>query len=327
MTGAGGDGPGSGDDPASGSAERPAGRLDADAFRAIYDHSPDGVLFSIPDGRVLGANQAACEILGRSEDEILRTGRVGMTDHDDGRWRAILEERARTGLVRGVARMIRGDGTSVEVEMSSRIFDTAEGEQRVCTVLRNVTERVRMELDMKESSSRLRALTITDDLTGLRNRRGFVSVASQMLELADRQQSVAVLLFLDIDNMKELNDQRGHQAGDAALGAVATALSHVLRGADTVARIGGDEFVALALGLEEDDRDAIEARLHDYLATPTALALVGQRLTVSTGWAARAPGDPKTVEELMSEADRNMYRAKAGKGGRSAGGVHGPVRP
>ena len=287
--------------------------LGADAYRALYEYGPDGVLLTAPDGRVLAANPAACEILGRTEAEICALGRQGMADHTDERWGPMLAERERTGRVHGVARMVRGDGLLIEVEMSAQVFSDANDEKRTCTILRDATERVRMDRELVALSARLRELTLTDELTGLRNRRGFVLVGSQMLELADRQLSAAFLLFLDIDNMKELNDDRGHSAGDAALKAVARALGEVLRRADAASRIGGDEFVALALGLDESDRTAVEQRIQDYLCGAPTVAAVGGRVEVSMGWAARTPGESKTVEDLLVEADRAMYRAKATK--------------
>jgi PAS domain S-box-containing protein len=125
------------------------------AYRALYDNSPDGVLFSIPDGRILAANAAACQILGRTEAEMRLLGRQGMSDLSDPRWEPILAERERTGQVRGVARMIRGDGLVIEVEMSARIFREPDGEDRGCTIIRDVTERVAMERALRESRERL----------------------------------------------------------------------------------------------------------------------------------------------------------------------------
>jgi diguanylate cyclase (GGDEF)-like protein/PAS domain S-box-containing protein len=297
------------------SADTDAGEetLGPEAYRAMYKYAPDGVLFTAPDGRVLAANPAACEILGRTEAEICALGRQGMADYTDERWAPMLAERERTGRVHGVARMIRGDGLLIEVEMSAQVFSEANGEKRTCTILRDDTERVRMERELVAMSTRLRELTLTDELTGLRNRRGFAVVGSQILEVADRQLSTAFLLFLDIDNMKELNDYHGHSAGDAALKAVARALGEVLRRADAASRIGGDEFVALALGLDESDRTAVEQRIQDYLCGAPTVAAVGGRVEVSMGWAARTPCEPKTVEDLLVEADRAMYRAKATK--------------
>lgn len=294
-------------------ADRGPDVLGPEAYRAMYDHSPDGVLFTAPDGRVLAANPAACEILGRTEAEIRALGRQGMADDTDERWGPMLTERARTGRVGGIARMIRGDGAVIEVEMNARMF-TEAGATRTCTIVRDVTERVAMDRRLIELSERLRELAVTDELTGLRNRRGFVVVGSQLLELADRESATADLLFVDIDDMKDLNDCYGHNAGDAALRAVGRTLSEVLRRADVAARIGGDEFVVLALGLERSDREAIAQRIQADLGAPDTVAAVGRRVEVSMGWAGRTARESKLVEDLLGEADSAMYRTKAGRG-------------
>lgn len=132
-----------------------AGELDAQAYRALYDFGPDGVLFTSPDGRVLAANPAACEILRRTEEEICALGRQGLADPSDDRWDRLLAERARAGQAHGVARMIRGDGSAVEIEMSARLFNEASGAPRSCTVIRDVTERVQMERELERSRARL----------------------------------------------------------------------------------------------------------------------------------------------------------------------------
>src|SRR5437764_13320862 len=88
--------------------------LGPEAYRALYDNSPDGVLFTVPDGRVLAANNAACQILGRTEAEICSVGRQGLADPTDERWRPMLAQRDRSGSGRGVARMIRRDGSLIE---------------------------------------------------------------------------------------------------------------------------------------------------------------------------------------------------------------------
>lgn len=294
--------------------DREPDHLGPEAYRAMYDNSPDGVLITATDGRVLAANPAACEIFGRTEAQICCLGRQGMADETDERWGPMLAKRERTGRVHGMARMIRGDGALIEVEMSARVFTEADGEQRTCTIVRDVTEREAMERQLVEVSERLRELTLTDELTGLRNRRGFVVVGSQLLELADRDSSTTDLLFVDIDNMKDLNDCHGHNAGDEALRAVGRTLSKVLRRADVAARIGGDEFVVLALGLEKSDRQMIEQRIQADLCVAHTVAAVGRRIEVSMGWAGRTPREPKVVEDLLGEADSAMYHTKATKG-------------
>jgi predicted signal transduction protein with EAL and GGDEF domain len=188
----------------------------------MYDHSPDGVLFTSPDGPVLAANPAACQILGRTEAEICALGRQRLTDGSDDRWNQMLAERARSGSASGTARMIR-----------------------------DVTERLALERELVEMSARLRELMLTDGLTGLRNRRGFLVVGRQLLEVADRQGALVHLLYIDVDNLKQLNDTRGHTAGDLALRTVAQALASVLRRADTAARIGGAEYDARGVRIRQ----------------------------------------------------------------------------
>jgi diguanylate cyclase (GGDEF)-like protein/PAS domain S-box-containing protein len=291
-------------------SETAAGVLGAEALGTLYEHLPDGVLFAAPDGRVMAANPAACEILGRGEVEMCSLGHQGTIDHTDDRWGLLLAELGRTGRVSGAARMIRGDGVAVEVELIIRVFTAGNGEPRTCTILRDVTERERTADELAEMS-RLRELTITDELTGLHNRRGFVAVGSQILELANRQLTPALLLFVDIDDLKGINDQLGHIAGDAALRIVARALRETLRRADAIARIGGDEFVALAVGLDHGNRNAIEQRIDEYLTGEATVAAVGRRVAVSMGWATRAGHRSRTLEGLIVEADGAMYRVKA----------------
>lgn len=135
--------------------DRVAHALGPEAYRALYENSPDGVLFTVPDGTVLAANPAACRILGRTEGEICSLGRQGMADPTDERWKPILEERERAGSARGVARMIRGDGVAIEVEMSAKIFNDAHRAQRTCTIIRDVTEHMRIGRELRDSRARL----------------------------------------------------------------------------------------------------------------------------------------------------------------------------
>ena len=140
---------------------KPLPVLSSEAYRMIFEGSPEGVLFTAPDGRVLAANASACEIVGRTEAEICALGRQGLADPDDERWAALLAERERTGHVRGIARMISGDGSRIEVEMSAQILGDAGADVRCCTIIRDVTERLRLEARVRESEERFRAAVRT----------------------------------------------------------------------------------------------------------------------------------------------------------------------
>ncbi|HZU78678.1 MAG TPA: sensor domain-containing diguanylate cyclase [Acidimicrobiales bacterium] len=289
------------------------------AYRALFDNSPDGVLFTAPDGQVLAANAAACRILRMSEDEIRRVGRQGLADPSDHRWHDLLDLRRRLGAASGVARMRRGDGALIEVEMSAKVF-LDDGEERACTVIRDITERLRLEQHLRALTAELTQLSLTDELTGLRNRRGVVTTGTQLLEVATRQQAEVQVLYLDVDNMKSVNDTYGHRAGDAGLRVVAEALRATFRKADVIGRVGGDEFLVVALGVRDVDRPRLEQRISEYLVASQTVAGADHRVEVSLGWATRHPDDPSSLADLMAAADEVMYRSRAVRRGSTVRG-------
>ena len=119
-------------------------------FHSLFDSSADGILLTIPDGRILAANQAACRMLGRTEAEICEVGRAGIVDMQDPNAAALIAERTRTGSAQGEMTLIRRDGSRIPVEVSSAIFATGEG-LRTSMVIRDITERKRVEAALKES--------------------------------------------------------------------------------------------------------------------------------------------------------------------------------
>lgn len=149
--------------------------LGTEAYLAIFEYSLDGVLFTVPDGRVLAANPAACQLLGRSEEDICAIGRQGLADPADPRWVTGLAERARTGRTRMQARMLRGDGTSFEVDLSSAIFTTPDGDRRTVVIFRDLSERLAVVQELALADDRDR---IARNLHGTVMRR--VSAASML---------------------------------------------------------------------------------------------------------------------------------------------------
>ncbi len=117
-----------------------------DLLAEVFRHSPEAVFIGMPDGRILYANPAACALFDVSEDELCRLGRQGISNEEDPAWRAALEERAWDGQVRALLPMFRADGTALLAEVTSAIFARpGDGELTSCVIVRDVTERVRME--------------------------------------------------------------------------------------------------------------------------------------------------------------------------------------
>ena len=211
------------------------GTLGLAAFRALFTHSSEGVLFCTQDGRITTANPAACAMLDMSVEEICGLGRDGLVDQEDPRWRIAVAERERTGSAVGVARLRRGDGRFTEIEMSVLEFRDDDAAPQLCCIMHDLTGRMAVERELEELSARLLQLSRGDELTGFQNRRGLLAAGTRLLQFADRSGAPVHALFVDVSNVQELNERHGHQAGDAALQAVARALSVTFRKSDVLA--------------------------------------------------------------------------------------------
>ena len=172
----------------------------------------------------------------------------------------------------------------------------------VAVTARDVTDR-------KHAEEELRALTLVDDLTGLYNRRGFRMLAEQHLRLVKRGGPVSLLVCFDLDDFKRVNDLYGHAEGDAALRRVASILRTAFRDSDIIARFGGDEFVVLALDCGEM-REQLLGRVEAAVDAHNEAAARRYALSLSLGTARLDPFAPVTLDELMAEADANLYEAK-----------------
>lgn len=155
----------------------------------------------------------------------------------------------------------------------------------------------------------LRYLALTDDLTCFYNRRGFFAAATQQLKLARRNQCELFLLFCDVDGLKTINDTYGHAEGDLVLVRTANALESSFRDSDILARIGGDEFVVLALNASGQGQKAIIQRCTANLQRASREE-ARYKLSLSIGAARFDPRSSATLGELIAEADAAMYNQK-----------------
>ena len=161
---------------------------------------------------------------------------------------------------------------------------------------------------LEQTSEEFRRLALVDTLTEVDNRRSLMNVGEHRLRLAQRTGQALTLLFVDIDNMKVINDAHGHQEGDRALRDTAKIMLATFRDSDIVARIGGDEFCALVEGYSEENGP--EKRLQAAIDHSNAQRQRGYRLSVSVGTAVFDPGNPCSMEDLIERADRSMYEQK-----------------
>jgi len=158
----------------------------------------------------------------------------------------------------------------------------------------------------------LGSLALSDELTGVYNRRGFLALAERQLKLGRRSGRAILVFFADVDGLKQINDKFGHKEGDLALVHAAQVLEKTFRDSDIVARFGGDEFAVLALEVSGHSESTIRARLEQNLHELNAQQ---SRYTLSISLGAmrfdpRSPKSPASIEQLMIQADEAMYEEK-----------------
>lgn len=176
---------------------------------------------------------------------------------------------------------------------------------------------IRYAMERHQTQMVLRGLALIDELTGLYNRRGFLSIGGQHLKLADRATREMVLLFADFDHLKQINDTLGHREGDQALIETASILSDTFRKSDLIARLGGDEFAVLAIEAHKNNVERLTTRLQKNLDAYNAGEGRSYKLSLSVGVVFYDPEDPCSIGELLDRADRSMYELKHEKQMRS----------
>jgi diguanylate cyclase (GGDEF)-like protein len=157
----------------------------------------------------------------------------------------------------------------------------------------------------------LKRTAITDELTGLLNRRGFFTLSEKHCKLAQRNKRMMSLLYADLDNMKEINDDWGHHEGDLALIDTAEILKKSFRNSDIIARLSGDEFaVLLTEHIESEIENVITSNVMDNLNVHNATGNRNHTLSLSMGFAHFDPDKMASIDNIVAEADRMMYRIK-----------------
>ncbi len=181
-------------------------------------------------------------------------------------------------------------------------------------VVSNLLKRViKHAIERHRLKEELRNLSLRDDLTGLYNRRGFMLLVEHHLRLSKRTKKGFCLLFFDMDGLKNINDSFGHQEGGQALKDLAEIMSNSFRSSDIIARFGGDEFVVLAIESLCDSCDIIIKRLYVNIKAHNTQSKKPYKLSVSVGAAYSDPKNNASIEELIAEADQNMYTHKRSK--------------
>ncbi|MBF6600510.1 MAG: EAL domain-containing protein [Dehalococcoidia bacterium] len=277
-----------------------------DRLTAIIEATTDVVVIAGVDGRRLYMNSAGRRLLdiaddavdsGRIEDNRPDWARVAMLDEG-------LAAAERYGVWISESAYLSADGHEIPVSQVMLAHRTESGVTDFYSVIaRDISERKRTE-------TQLVRLANQDALTGLFNRRRFVEELDRELREARRYGVDGALLFLDLDQFKDVNDSRGHRAGDDLLTGLAELLRQQVRSSDVVARLGGDEFAVLLPRTDAQSAAEIAAQLLDRIRDHTFLvAGAPLRITASIGVALFPEGSERS-DDVLSRADLAMYRAK-----------------
>ncbi len=272
-------------------------------YRQLLALSPDAVIVHA-EGKVRFANLAAANLLGCASEEALS----GRTLHDfvPAEFREVLDappsvaSDAKARRVRGQLRSSTGRLVDVELTASPCFYLDRPA---IVVLARDITQQIRYERD-------LHALALVDELTGLANRRGFAFFAEVEVARARREQRSPVVVFADIDLLKQINDSHGHAAGDVAIRLVAQAFKSILRESDIVARWGGDEFVALIGEGGEAAAAHVAARLAGAIAALRPPG-VTYAVRVSVGVTSLDPTLP--LADAIERADAELYKTRGAR--------------
>ncbi|UHD18531.1 EAL domain-containing protein [Thiocapsa bogorovii] len=279
---------------------------------AIAFEAQEGMLVTDAEEHILRVNEAftrntgytAEEVIGRNP-RLLRSGRhdpdffaeMWARISDQGYWQGEIWNRRKNGEV------------FPEWLTVTAVRDDLGHVTHYVGTLTDISQR-------KEDEAVIRRLAFYDPLTGLANRRLLLDRLNQTLAAAARTGQDGALIFIDLDNFKQLNDTRGHQVGDLLLEEVAHRLTETVRKSDSVARLGGDEFVVLLQDLGDDSAqaaalaEAVGEKIITVLGRPYMLAGKEHESTPSLG-IAMFDREPHTAEEILKHADLAMYQAKA----------------
>ncbi|MDZ7843503.1 MAG: PAS domain S-box protein [Anaerolineales bacterium] len=278
-------------------------------LESILKAAPDAIVTLDAEQRIVEWNPGARGLFGYSSEEAVGKQLDELITREE-----ILEEAVKfTQQVQGGKELpatevirYRKDGTPVEVILAGSPILVNEEMTGAIGIYTDISDRVRME-------KALRAMALRDDLTGLYNRRGFTVLAEQHLKMASREKRRLYLLYADMDNLKAINDRFGHPAGDRALQAVSQIMETTFRKSDVLARIGGDEFVILAMETEEASPEILNQRFQEAVKNHNQNRQHGQEIAVSVGWCIYDPANPCSLEELIILADKAMYLHKIEK--------------
>ena len=272
---------------------------------AVFEQAREGFVIADRDGRVVTVNQAFCDISGYDAGELQgqQTAALGFGIGRRDVRRQVRAALQTNGHWQGEVRTSRKDGSLYTCWAAiTQQCDASGAVTHYIGILNDITQ-------FREVERNLVRLAHVDTLTDLPNRSLLADRVGQLTSVSRRDHRPFALMFMDLDQFKNINDTLGHSVGDALLGEVARRLQGSLRELDTVARLGGDEFAVLLPGADAAGAELVASKLLERLAEPCMVQGHELSMTMSIG-IATYPSDGDDYEILSRNADTAMYRAK-----------------
>jgi diguanylate cyclase (GGDEF)-like protein/PAS domain S-box-containing protein len=281
-------------------------------FETFFDHARIGLALADHSTAYVRVNETYAELLGRPPEDLVG---VPFTDvlHPDERASELdriddLLSGRETSLT-AEGRYVGPDGHVLWVLHGVSVVRGPDGQPQWFAVsAQDITERRKVETDLRELTATLTERAVRDPLTGLANRTLLLERLRGVLARDARTGQSTAVLFLDLDGFKAVNDQHGHSFGDEVLIAIARRLAAAVRPSDTVARIGGDEFVVLVEGADDDVVHTVVERLRAAVSEPLPTLDLQMGVSIGVALSARGEGQPRA---LLTAADAAMYQEKS----------------
>jgi diguanylate cyclase (GGDEF)-like protein/PAS domain S-box-containing protein len=277
-------------------------------FAALFESAPEAIAILDENDHIIRINGQFAALFGYNEDDAV--GRnindlivpAGLVDEAQK-----LTARVAAGEhLTAEALRRHKDGHTIWVSIAATPFGVVDQPGRVYAMYHDISALKRAEDDLK-------ALLLVDELTGLPNRRAFITLSEQALKLATRLGRDVLMIFIDVDHLKYINDTYGHLAGDRALIDTARVLRESCREADIIARLGGDEFVALLTVDSDQTAEIVCERIKHRVELHNAETDRDHDLSLSVG-AKRSKAEGTMLADLLAQADTALYEQKRGRG-------------
>ncbi len=284
-----------------------------DVWEEFFDSVRIGLALADLTTRYIRVNMSYASLLGRAPEDLVGVPFTDVLHPDDREASDAQVARLLSGGAQTTSaeeRYVTRDGAELWVLHGVSLVRGADGEAGWFAVsAQDITERRRVEQELRDLTAVLAERAVRDPLTGLANRTLVEERLRRTLARDARSGGTTGVLFLDLDGFKAVNDAHGHAVGDAVLRTVAQRLTSCVRPSDTVARLGGDEFVVLAEGTTKSGLEPLVQRLRQAVREPVPVGTLEVEVGVSVGLAVSTGGEAD-VAGLLAEADRAMYAAK-----------------